>query len=175
MEGARKTMMYIERWWGEYIGGTDDTFTLIDYFVNREFELDIPTEINVKNIFQDFQLNNAREIKDLRQTKDIYFIREKGFFQDIGCVINLLMDITAIILECQKNGKVHLADLAGGIMDKNAVISLKVEKEELALLRGILDDFIHHPLSYDLAEFCPEDDMREIAKQCKEIITELNM
>lgn len=168
-------MMYIERWWGEYIGGTDDTCTLIDYFVNREFELGIPTEINVKNIFQDFQLNNAREIKDLRQTKDIYFIREKGFFQDIGCVINLLMDITAIILECQKNGKVHLTDLAGGIMDKNAVISLKVEKEELTLLRGILDDFIHHPLSYDLAEFCPEDDMREIAKQCKEIITELNM
>lgn len=175
MEGARKAMMYIERWWGEYIGGTDDTCTLIAYFVNREFELDIPTEINVKNIFQDFQLNNAREIKDLRHTKDIYFIREKGFFQDIGCVINLMMDITAIILECQKNGKVHLTDLAGGIMDKNAVISLKVEKEELALLRGILDDFIHHPLSYDLAEFCPEDDMREIAKQCKEIITELNM
>ncbi|MGE7913709.1 imm68 putative immunity domain-containing protein [Lysinibacillus xylanilyticus] len=168
-------MMYIERWWGEYIGGTDDTCTLIDYFVNREFELDIPTEINVKNIFQDFQLNNAREIKDLRQTKDIYFIREKGFFQDIGCVINLLMDITAIILECLKNGKVHLTDLAGGIMDKNAVFSLKVEKEELALLRRILDDFIHHPLSYDLAEFCPEDDMKEIAKQCKEIITELNM
>lgn len=85
------------------------------------------------------------------------------------------MDITAIILECQKNGKVHLTDLGGGIMDKNAVISLKVEKEEMAFLRGVLEDFIHYPLSYDLAEFCPEDDMREIAKICKEILEELNM
>lgn len=84
------------------MGGTDDTCILIDYLVEREFESDIPIEINVKNIFQDFQLNNAREIKDLRQTKDIYLIIEKEFFQDIGCVINLLMDITAIILECQK-------------------------------------------------------------------------
>lgn len=74
-------MMYIEKWWGNYIGGTDDTFTLIDYLVDREFESDIPTEINVKNIFQDFQLNNTREIKDLRQTKDIYRIIEKDIFK----------------------------------------------------------------------------------------------
>jgi len=168
-------MMYIERWWGNYIGGTDDTCTLIDYFVDREFESDNPTEINVKNILQDFQLNNTLEIKDLRQTKGIYLIIEKEFFQDIGCVINLLIDVTAIILECQKNGKVYLTDLAGGIMDKNAVISLKVGKEEMAFLRRVLEDFIHHPLSYDLAEFCPEDDMRKIAKICKEIIEELNM
>ncbi|MED0894404.1 imm68 putative immunity domain-containing protein [Aneurinibacillus migulanus] len=168
-------MMYIERWWGEYIGGTDDTYTLIDYFVSREFELDIPAEINVKNILRDFQLTNAWEIKDLRQTKDIYFINDNGHRHDIGCAINLLMDVTAIILECQKNGKVHLTDLDGGIMDKDAVISLKAEKEELALLKKMLGDFIHHPLSYDLAELCPEDDMSEIAKQCKEIMTELNM
>ncbi|MEK5487374.1 imm68 putative immunity domain-containing protein [Lysinibacillus sp. FSL M8-0355] len=166
-------MMYIERWWGEYIGGTDDTCTLIDYLANREFKMEIPAEINVKNMLQDFQLKNAWEIKDLRQTKDIYFISDNGYRQDIGCAINLLMDVSAIIVECQKNGKVCLPDLGGGIMDKNAVISLKVEKEELALLRGILEDFIHHSYSYDLEEFCPEDDMREIAKQCKEINTEL--
>ncbi|WP_339262674.1 imm68 putative immunity domain-containing protein [Lysinibacillus sp. FSL K6-3209] len=170
-----EAMMYIQRWWGEYIGGTDDTCTLFDYLVNREFEIDIPVEVNVKNMLQDFQLTNAQEIKDFRQTKDIYFSDDNGHRQDIGCAINFIMDVTAIIVECQKNEKVRLVDLDGGSLDKNAVISLKVEKEELALLRKILEDFVHHPLHYDLAEFCSEDDMREIAKHCKEIIAELNM
>ncbi|WP_431808030.1 imm68 putative immunity domain-containing protein [Lysinibacillus sphaericus] len=64
--------MYIERWWGEYIGGTDDTCTLIDYLVNREFEIEIPVEIDVKNLLQDFQLTNVREIKDFRNEGHLF-------------------------------------------------------------------------------------------------------
>lgn len=28
--------MYIEKYWGDYIGGTDDSLTLLDYFISKQ-------------------------------------------------------------------------------------------------------------------------------------------
>ena len=28
--------MYIEKYWGDYIGGTDDSLTLLEYLINKQ-------------------------------------------------------------------------------------------------------------------------------------------
>ena len=166
--------VYIERWWGEYIGGTDDTYSLMDYLTERGFQQDRPVEIELTTIMQDFRLTMARGIEDIRQTIDVYYTFEEGFHADIGCAVNLLMDVTAILVECQKNGQVCLMELVG-TNQKEAVIIVKAGQEALLLLKNRMEDFIQHPLKYDLADFCPEDEMHTIAEQCKEMITELSI
>lgn len=168
--------MYIERWWGNYIGGTDDTCTLIDYFVSKDFNIGEVTVMNVKTILQDFQLTNAWTTADVRQTtKAVCLINEEGFHQDIGCAINLLTDLAALIVESQKNGQIQLAALTNNEAHKQIVISLTVDKEEGDFLKEMLQDFIQYPLSYDLADYCLEEDMQELAKHCEEILMELAM
>ena len=44
--------MYIEKYWGNYIGGTDDSLTLLDYFMDQQ-----KCEIALKDIFTDTGLD----------------------------------------------------------------------------------------------------------------------
>ena len=45
--------MYIEKYWGNYIGGTDDSLTLLDYLIDKQ-----KPEITLSEIFADTGLNN---------------------------------------------------------------------------------------------------------------------
>lgn len=85
------------------------------------------------------------------------------------------MDVTAILLECQKNGQVRMQDLDHTYKDEVAIIAIKAELEDVMLLKSWMADFIQHHLSYDLAEFCLEEEMQEIATQCQAIVAELTI
>ena len=43
-----KIAMYIEKYWGNYIGGTDDSLTLLDYLMDKQ-----KSEISLSEIFAD--------------------------------------------------------------------------------------------------------------------------
>ena len=40
--------MYIEKYWGNYVGGTDDSLTLLDYLADKQ-----KSEIPLSEIFAD--------------------------------------------------------------------------------------------------------------------------
>ena len=44
--------MYIEKYWGNYIGGTDDSLTLLDYFMDKG-----KRELSLGEIFADTGLD----------------------------------------------------------------------------------------------------------------------
>lgn len=44
--------MYIEKYWDNYIGGTDDSLTLLDYLIDKQ-----KTEISLSEIFADTSLD----------------------------------------------------------------------------------------------------------------------
>ena len=159
--------MFIEKWWGEYFGGTDDSFTLMDYF-NK----DAITEYSLSKIFLDFNLNEQNPFDGFRKTGDIRFFDEDGdTHHDIDMAINFILDIAAITLESLHSGSVALRNLDSNNSDKKIVVV--ADSNAMNFLLGILADFIENPLEYDLAEMCDEDDMLEIARQCKEIICEI--
>ena len=44
--------MYIEKYWGNYIGGTDDSLTLLAYLIGKQ-----KNEVTLKEIFSDTGLD----------------------------------------------------------------------------------------------------------------------
>ncbi|MGI6153281.1 MAG: imm68 putative immunity domain-containing protein [Christensenellaceae bacterium] len=158
--------MYIEKWWGEYIGGTDDTYTLLDYFSK-----DKNTDYTLAGVLKDFGIAERQECESVRQTKDIrYFDDDGGRHHDIDIAIDFIMDLSAILLECLVAGSVMLSKLGA---DSEKEITIRAGCQEMDMLLGILTDFAENPLQYDLAEMCPEEDMHEMAGQIRELCGEL--
>ena len=48
--------MYIEKYWGNYIGGTDDSLTLLDYLISKQ-----KVEISLQEIFEEIGRASCRE------------------------------------------------------------------------------------------------------------------
>ena len=44
--------LYIKKWWGNYVGGCDDTFLLLDYFGSQK-----QSNLELSKILSDIHLN----------------------------------------------------------------------------------------------------------------------
>ncbi|WP_256757657.1 imm68 putative immunity domain-containing protein [Cohnella sp. WQ 127256] len=161
--------MYISKWWGDLIGGSDDSLALIDYLE----QLDL-THVTLYQILMDLGFDVLLSEGDLKNGGQIGFDRRSasGMFRveiDIAC--SALIDLAAIVLECRKSGYVDLHDL-----DKSrnpCKLYIDASEEKRNLLRDELNKFTCNPLSYDLAKLVPADDMRELAEKAKMIADEL--
>lgn len=163
--------MYIEKYWGDYIGGTDDSLTLAEYLQEKQKE-----EISLAEIFSDTGLDklhgNFREHEE-----PLVFQNSEGWEMEFYFAIDLITDLAALLLECKVNGSVHLCDLEGedeGDLDDTAVhICITATPEEHNLMNRTLKDFVAEPLAYDLSEMVPEEEMLEMAAVCEELRKEL--
>lgn len=158
--------MYITgRYWGEYLGGTDDSLTLLEYLAGKGKE-----ELSVKEVFADFGLDTSLE--DFRRPKTpLVYENDEGWEMEIHYAIDLITDLAALVLECGKNGSLDTAELE--MNTRLSAIRLTAAPEELDLMDRVLRDFAEDPLAYDLCEMVPEEDMREMAALCGELRREL--
>lgn len=161
--------MYIEsKYWNNYIGDTDDSLTLIDYLADKQKE-----EISLSEIFSDTGLD---KLHWKFREKDIWleYKDSTGEEHEFYYAIDLITDLAALMLECKMSGNVNLCELYGD--DFEAVIPnirITATKEEQEQMNIALADFVSNPLTYDLSEMCPEEDMLEMAKLCEELRKEL--
>jgi hypothetical protein len=161
--------MYISKWWGDLIGGSDDSLALLDYLEQLELT-DVPLDHILKDLGFDIVLSEG----DLQSGGTIGFDMRSanGKFRvelDIAC--GALIDLSAIVLESLKSGYVDLHDLDEARQPRKLYIDASEEKRKL--LQDELNKFSRHPLSYDLAALVPSDDMRELAEKAKMIADEL--
>ena len=63
--------MYIEKYWGNYIGGTDDSLTLLDYFIHKQ-----KAEIPLSEIFEDTGLDKLNW--DFSTSPNLGYIDSEG-------------------------------------------------------------------------------------------------
>lgn len=63
--------MYIEKYWGNYIGGTDDSLTLLQYLMETR-----QNEISLHKIFADTGLDQLNW--DFRKTDPVLGFKNKG-------------------------------------------------------------------------------------------------
>lgn len=162
--------MYIsEKYWDGYIGGTDDSLTLLEYLAEKQRE-----EIPLGEVFSDFGLNERRG--DFR-TPDIpiVYASPEGWETSICCAIDLISDLAALLLECKVSGSVDLRELSGLELPETtaANIRLTATPEEHAQINQALRDFSSAPLAYDLSEMLPEEEILEMAVLCGELREEL--
>jgi hypothetical protein len=159
--------MYIDKWWGEYFGGCDDSLIFTDYFKENE-----ATEYTLAGILSDFNISMQELPDGFRAHDGGICAGAVGLHEDIQITINLLLDLAVVTLESLRSGSISLCDLTDCVED-NKRFTISADKVTLGYLVSILKDFCENPLEYDLAEVCDEETMFEIASQCKDVVSDL--
>lgn len=155
--------MYIDKWWGDYFGSTEDSAVLLDYFAK-----DGAAEYPLSKIFSDFGLYEQIQRGDFRETEEIGFTDEDGRTHEIDMAMNLMMDLAAVTLESVCGGGVSLSELDENTLNPKRFV-IQPDEDELDCLIETLLDFSENPEEYELADFCAPDDLREMAAQCKDL------
>lgn len=156
--------MYISKYWGDFIGGSDDSLSLIEFLEDLNKE-----EITLKEIFTGIGLD--RQNMDFRQTvENLGFINSTGLEMDFYYAIDVVTDLAAILLECKNNGHVNIGELYGNKDEQNRCIRVVETEEEYTAIKVALEDFVKDPKSYDLYEMIGDDiiEMAEIVKELRQ-------
>ncbi|MCM1057816.1 MAG: imm68 putative immunity domain-containing protein [Firmicutes bacterium] len=157
-------MYIIGKYWDGYIGGTDDSLTLLEYLACKQKE-----EITLTEIFSDTGLDKL--CWKFRQTDQMLEYRDaEGREYPFYYAIDLITDLSALMLECKMCGRVNLCELFGGSLETEfPEVRIIATEEEQGQMNAALMDFVSDPLAYDLSEMCSEDDMREMAELCEKL------
>ena len=158
--------MYISKYWGDFIGGSDDSLSLVEFLdgLNKE-------EITLKEIFTGIGLD--RQNIDFRQTvENLRFINSIGLEIEFYFAIDIVTDLAAILLECRITGHLNLRELYNNEDTQNRCIQVIATEKEYTAIKDALEDFVKNPKSYDLYEMIG-DDIIEMAEIVKELRKEL--
>ena len=158
--------MYISKYWGDFIGGSDDSLSLVEFLegLNKE-------EITLKEIFTGIGLD--RQNMDFRQTvENLGFINSIGLEIGFHFAIDIVTDFAAILLEFKNSGHVNLRELYDNEDTQNRCIQVIATETEYTAIKAAFEDFVKNPKSYDLYEMIG-DDIIEMAEIVKELRQEL--
>ena len=158
--------MYIKKYWGNFIGGSDDSLNLVAFLVDQKKE-----EIPLSEIFAKIGLD--KQNWDFRQTVEyLEFTHSDGVEMDFHFAIDVVTDLAAILLECSVSGSVNLQDLD----EYNAParhIRITATPEEHDAMNKALADFAQNPLEYDLSEMMDNEEIQEMARDVEALRKEL--
>ena len=158
--------MYIKKYWGNYIGGSDDSLNLVDFLADQKKE-----EIPLSEIFAKIGLD--KQNRDFHQTAEyLEFTHSSGVEMDFHFAIDVVTDLAAILLECSVSGSVNLHDLD----EYNAPsrrIRITATPEEHNAMNKALADFAQNPLAYDLSEMMSDEEIQEMARDVEALRKEL--
>ncbi|MCQ4805610.1 DUF2185 domain-containing protein [Intestinimonas massiliensis] len=158
--------MYIKKYWGNFIGGSDDSLNLVALLVDQKKE-----EIPLSEIFAKIGLD--KQNWDFRQTVEyLEFTHSDGVEMDFHFAIDVVTDLAAILLECSVSGSVNLQDLDEYNTPARR-IRITVTPEEHDAMNKALADFAQNPLEYDLSEMMDDEEIQEMARDVEALRKEL--
>ena len=158
--------MYIKKYWGNFIGGSDDSLNLVAFLEDQKKE-----EIPLSEIFSKIGLD--KQNWDFRQTVEyLEFTHSDGVEMDFHFAIDVVTDLAAILLECSVSGSVNLQDL-DEYNTSSRRIRITATPEEHDAMDKALADFVHAPLEYDISEMMGEDEITDMASQVEMLRKEL--
>lgn len=158
--------MYIKKYWGNFIGGSDDSLNLVAFLEDQKKE-----EISLSEIFTKIGLD--KQNGDFRQTVEyLEFTHSNGVEMDFHFAIDVATDLAAILLECSVSGSVNLHDLDEYNTPARR-IRITATPEEHDAMDKSLADFAQNPLEYDLSEMMDEDEIQEMARDVEALRKEL--
>ena len=158
--------MYIKKYWGNFIGGSDDSLNLVAFLEDQKKE-----EIPLSEIFSKIGLD--KQNWDFHQTVEyLEFTHSDGVEMDFHFAIDVVTDLAAILLECSVSGSVNLQDLDEYNTPARR-IRITATPEEHDAMNKSLADFVHAPLEYDISEMMGEDEITDMAYQVEMLRKEL--
>ena len=158
--------MYIKKYWGNFIGGSDDSLNLVAFLVDQKKE-----EIPLSEIFAKIGLD--KQNWDFRQTVEyLEFTHSDGVEMDFHFAIDVVTDLAAILLECSVSGSVNLQDL-DEYNTPSRRIRITATPDEHDTMNKALADFAQNPLEYDLSEMMDNEEIQEMARDVEALRKEL--
>ena len=158
--------MYIKKYWGNFIGGSDDSLNLVAFLEDQKKE-----EMPLSEIFAKIGLD--KQNWNFRQTVGyLEFTHSNGVEMDFHFAIDVVTDLAAILLECSISGSVNLQDLDEYNTSARR-IRITATPEEHDAMNKALADFAQNPLSYDLHEMMDDEEIREMARDIEALRKEL--
>lgn len=154
--------LYIKKWWGNYVDGCDDSLLLLDYFGKQT-----QSNLELSKILSDIHLDVLLKENSINGG-DVYFCVEKTHEPQFDMAVDVVIDLSAILLESIKNGMVDIKHLDSSSKYSNS-FSISASKDDAMLLLSGLNNFINTPQEYELAEFMDESELQELVNDCKEI------
>ncbi len=155
--------MYIEKYLDNYICGSDDGLTFLEYLESKQTKV-----VSAGDIIAETGIGKLNSF----QNTDYPLVVSIGDFEaEIHYAITLITDLAALLLECKVNGSVNISELLED--DFDCVISITATKQEHELINKALMDFAAEPLKYDLCEMVGEEEISEMSRVCEEIRKEL--
>ena len=158
--------MYIKKYWGNFIGGSDDSLNLVAFLEDQKKE-----ELPLSEIFAKIGLD--KQNWDFRQTVEyLEFTHSDGVEMDFHFAIDVVTDLAAILLECSVSGSVNLQDLDEYNTPARR-IRITATPEEHDAMNKALADFAQNPLEYDLSEMMDDEEIQEMARDVEALRKEL--
>ena len=158
--------MYIKKYWGNFIGGSDDSLNLVAFLEDQKKK-----EISLSEIFAKIGLD--KQNWDFHQTVEyLEFTHSNGVEMDFHFAIDVVTDLAAILLECSVSGSVSLQDLDEYNTPARRIRITATPGEHDAMNKA-LADFAHNPLEYDLSEMMDEGEIQEMARDVESLRKEL--
>ena len=158
--------MYIKKYWGNFIGGSDDSLNLVAFLEDQKKE-----EIPLSEIFAKIGLD--KQNWDFRQTVEyLEFTHSDGVEMDFHFAIDVVTDLAAILLECSVSGSVNLQDL-DEYNTSSRRIRITATPEEHDAMNKALADFAQNPMEYDLSEMMDDEEIHEMARDVEALRKEL--
>ena len=158
--------MYIKKYWGNFIGGSDDSLNLVAFLEDQKKE-----EIPLSEIFAKIGLD--KQSWDFRQTVEyLEFTHSDGVEMDFHFAIDVVTDLAAILLECSVSGSVNLQDLDEYNTPARR-IRITATPEEHDAMNKSLADFAQNPLEYDLSEMMDNEEIQEMARDVEALRKDL--
>ena len=158
--------MYIKKYWGNFIGGSDDSLNLVAFLEDQKKE-----EIPLSEIFAKIGLD--KQDWDFHQTVEyLEFTHSNGVEMDFHFAIDVVTDLAAILLECSVSGSVNLHDL-DEYNTPSRRIRITATPEEHDAMNKALADFAQNPLEYDLSEMMDDKEIQEMARDVEALRKEL--
>ncbi|GJN65081.1 immunity protein Imm33 domain-containing protein [Faecalibacterium gallinarum] len=158
--------MYIKKYWGNFIGGSDDSLNLVAFLADQNKE-----EIPLSEIFAKIGLD--KQNWDFHQTVEyLEFTHSGGVEMDFHFAIDVVTDLAAILLECSVSGSVNLQDL-DEYNTPARCIRITATPEEHNAMNKALADFAQNPLAYDLSEMMSGEEIQEMARDVEALRKEL--
>ena len=109
-----------------YIGGTDDSLTLLEYLVDKQ-----KAEIPLSEIFEDTGLKKLNG--DFCTSPDLGYTDAEGETYDFYYAIDLIVDLAALMLECSVTGSVSLGELLDDENGETVRITFTEEEKNIEI------------------------------------------
>ena len=96
---------------------------------------------------------------------DIYFSINESYEPHFDMAIDVIIDLSAILLVSINIGKVVIKELDPNSKYSN-FLSISTSKDDAMLLLSGLNKFINAPQEYELADFMDESEFEELVGDC---------